>query len=247
VTAPACGCGQPTPDAYLCRDCTRDLHATLTAAAVIATDLTDAVARQLTRGETLRTTGTPQPPLPYDPGAAAARDRLHATLTWWAAETTGRHTTTIAGAAITLTARINDLRQHPQAWDAHREITAAVRQALKVIDRPPELRPAGDCEACGTPLRAEPSADTAHCQCGHLNTGIATRRAERAAACDLLGTATEISAQLALIGIRIAAGTIRMWASRGRLTSRPGAADDPWYAMSDVLVLVAERDARAAS
>ena len=247
MTAPACGCGQPTPDAYLCNDCTRDLHATLTTAAVIATDLTDAVARQLHHTETIPATSTPEPPLPYDPRAATARDRLLTTLTWWTTETTGRHITTIAGNAITLTARINDLRQHPHAWHARTEITSALRQALKVIDRPPELRPAGDCENCGTPLRAEPAADTVTCRCGHLNTGIAQRRAQRAAAADLLGTATEISAQLALIGVRVAAGTIRMWASRGRLTSRPGATDDPWYAMSDILVLVAERDSRAAS
>ena len=247
MTAPACGCGQPTPDAYLCNDCTRDLHATLTTAAVIATDLTDAVARQLHHTETIPATSTPEPPLPYDPRAATARDRLLTTLTWWTTETTGRHITTIAGNAITLTARINDLRQHPHAWHARTEITSALRQALKVIDRPPELRPAGDCENCGTPLRAEPAADTVTCRCGHLNTGIAQRRAERAAACDLLGTATEMSGYLAAIGRRASPGTIRVWASRGRLIARPGSPEDPWYALSDVLVLVDARDARAAS
>ena len=247
MTAPACGCGRLSPDAFLCHDCTAGLRNSLILAAIIATDLTDAVARQLRHGIPVPAPGKPEPPLPYDPRAVIARDRLLAVLAAWSAETAHRKTSTVAGGAITLIAHLGKLRQHPDAWRAAGEITWAVHDAVAVIDRPPDLRPAGNCPACGQPLRAEAAADTARCRCGHVVTGITRDRAERAAAADLLGTATEISGQLAMIGVRVSAGTIRMWASRGRLAPRPGAPDQPWYAMSDVLVLCAERDGRRAS
>jgi hypothetical protein len=243
MTMPACGCSRPSPDAYLCRSCTRELRNTLILAASIATDLYDAVARQLTRGDGMRHAGKPEPPLPVDLTAMTARIRLIRTLNTWTATITGRTITTVAGGSITLIAHLEQLRQHQAAWHAATAITAAVMDAVAIIDRRPDLRPAGECDNCSAPLRAEPSADTAICKCGHVTTGIAQRRAERAAAADLLGTATEISEQLATIGVRVAAGTIRMWASRARLTPRPGG----MYAMSDVLTLVAQRDARAAS
>lgn len=91
---------------------------------------------------------------------------------------------------------------------------------------------------------AEPGADEATCGCGWVTRGIIAARAQRAAAADVLGTATEISDALARLGIRVSAGTIRMWgsASRARLVQRPGGV----YAMSDVLALVSERDTRKA-
>jgi hypothetical protein len=247
MTAPACGCGRPCPDAFLCRDCASELRTVLVLAASIAADLRDAVARQLNLGPAARQPGKPEPPLPFDLHAMVARARLLGTLAAWAKAVAGRDVSTVAGGAITLDAHLEDLRQHPDAWRAAAEIAGAVMAAVAVIDRRPDLRPAGDCEACGTALRAEPSANTAICRCGHVTTGIAQRRAERAAAADLLGTATEIAGQLAMIGVRVSAGTIRMWASRGRLSPRPGSAALPFYAMSDVLVLVADRDSRKAS
>src|SRR5215468_4252825 len=93
VTQPACTCGSPSPDATICRDCTRDLGATLTLAALIAPDLVAAAARQLHRQPGPASPGG-DPPLPYDPRAAGIRDRLLHITTAWAHDLTARHTTT---------------------------------------------------------------------------------------------------------------------------------------------------------
>ena len=228
-----CGCSRPSPGAFLCRKCTSDLQATLILAADIAGDLYDAECRQMARGDHGRPPAKPEPPLPFDPYAAVIRQNLINILAAVSMAIAGRCATTVAGGAIMVSEHLERLRQNPEAWNAKQQIEAAVQRAMAIIDRRPDLRPAGDCEACGQPLRAELTADTATCRCGHVTMGIAQRRADRAAEADLLGTAAEISGALAQIGIRIDPSKIRTWATRGRLIARPGGV----YALSDVLAL----------
>lgn len=246
MTAPDCatGCKRPSPNAIICGGCADSLRATLTMAASIEGDLLDAVARQLRHGHG-KNSGS-EPPLPYDPAASDARRALAFALAdavwhldpdrWPIAEAS------IGGTARWLMEHVTDLAASPRAARDYHAIRAAVDRCLKVLDAPPELHPAGDCP-CGAPLRAEPSADEARCgKCGAVTEGIAAARAQRAAEADVLGTSDVIAAALAGIGVKVAGGTIRKWVERHRLTPRPGGA----IAMSDVLALVAERDARKA-
>lgn len=252
MTTPACGsCTAPVTDAYLCAGCTRDLAGQLLLAASIAGDLDDAIARLLKRGS-----GGPrseaEAPLPIDLAASDAATMLKVCLFHWvsvtvlpwpagqpcAPEDAPAHT--IDSMARWLAVRRGRIRQHARAADAHREITEAVRRALAVIDRKPERAPAGQCSACGAQLLAELGADEVTCGCGALTIALTARRRERAAAADVLGTAGEISGALERIGIRVPRGTITSWASRGRLTARPGGA----YALSDVLALHAQSQQR---
>jgi hypothetical protein len=203
---------------------------------MIAPDLDDAIARLLKRG------AGPggEVPLPLDVAASEIAAALRGLLGAW----TGAHGRDIRAMALALLRRGQWIHQHEQAPALLAELTALLRRAIAVTDRLAERVPAGTCPGCGTPLYAELGADEVRCRCGVLTAGLTAKRRERAAAADVLGDATAISGALAAIGIRVSAGTIRMWASRGRLTQRPGG--QHWYAMSDVLVLVAQRDSRAA-
>jgi len=252
TTAPACGsCTKPVTDAYLCADCTRDLAIALLTAANIAPDLDDAIARLLKRGTGSGPSGSAtEAPLPVDLAASNAKDKLSLKL---GVAVSGIQLppgapgyardwpyNTIGHMARWLAARLGRIRQHEHAPRWHHAIHRAVRDALAVIDTYPERAPAGQCEACGAQLLAELGADEVTCRCGVLTTALRATRRERAAAADVLGTATEIAGALEQLGIRVTASTIRTWASRGRLGARPG----PKYAMSDVLALCAQRDSR---
>jgi hypothetical protein len=79
VTAAACACGQPSPDAGLCNDCTHDLRLALFTAAWLGPQLDLARSRQATMGERNGSRASSHP-LPYDPPAAAAADHLAAVL-----------------------------------------------------------------------------------------------------------------------------------------------------------------------
>ena len=82
---PLCACGQPSPGAAICNTCTLALEQALRDAIALAPELDVALARM-----SRFTTGTPRHrhghPLPYDPHAADAAQRLRDTLTTWARE-----------------------------------------------------------------------------------------------------------------------------------------------------------------
>jgi hypothetical protein len=237
----------------LCRACAASLARSLATAASLAGDLDDAVARLLKRGSGGGKRSGDDNPLPIDTGAMDARDALRNALSGWvrvirempyrADDPWPRDT--VASMARWLHLRLDAIRQHEAAADIHDEITSAVARAAVVVDRQPERTPAGTCEACGAQLLAELGADEVRCSCGMLTTALRQKRTDRAAAADVLGSAGEISGALGKIGISVPRGTITSWASRGRLTARPGKRNgQSVYAMSEVLALSSERTAR---
>lgn len=244
-TACASGCGRPAPGATLCTECTGQLRSALELAISIEPDLLDAVARQLRHGGSSRSAAA-EPPLPYDPAASDARRKLAMALAdaiyrligpaWPIADTT------IGGMARWLLSRLAQVAGSPYAARDHDAIRRAVARCAAMLDGPPERHPAGDCEECGARLLAEPDADEAECRCGFVNEDLRSRRAGRAAAADVLGSADAISRALEHIGIRVGGGTIRQLVTRSRIIRRP----DGQIAMSDVLAWVAERDSRKA-
>lgn len=241
----ATGCGRPSPSAALCAPCTTQLRSTLELAATLEEDLDDAAARLLRHGGSSGKSASTEAPLPVDLRAVDAAGNLRTELAtaihvmlapraWSATD----HT--ITGMARWLLMHTHELTRHARAGTIATRIRDAVARCVRVLEPPAELHPAGSCKECGARLLAEAGADAAECRCGHVTTGLTAARAERAAAADVLGTATEISGALAMMGIGVPRGTITSWASRGRLHARPGGK----YALSDVLALVSERDNR---
>jgi hypothetical protein len=250
LTTPLCACGQPSPDARLCRTCSRELKSALQFAASIAADLDDAVARLLRRGGGGPRASGHEVPLPLDLGASDAKYELRNTLSGWIRvifETRPDAVRvwppdTVAGMARWLAERLDVIRQHEAATEMHDEITEAVARARAIVDRQPDKIGAGACDLCGAQMWADGDSDSAVCErCeAVIVTGVRDRRRAMAAAADVLGSAGEISGALAKIGIQVPRGTITSWASRGRLAARPGGV----YAMSEVLALASARTAR---
>lgn len=208
---------------------------------MMADDLDDAVARLLKRGEGHG--GSRETPLLVDLAAMAARDQLRNCLSGWvsAVAMVAPPAGGIHGIALWLLNHMPAIRLLPQAGEMLRGITMAVTRASAAIDRRPGMLPAGACDGCGSMVYAEAAAESALCECGLPLTGISRRREAMVRQADVLGSPAEIVALLATIGRRVTEVNIRVWRQRGRVEQRPGGL----YRLSDVLELVAQRDARA--
>jgi len=79
---PRCACGQPSPDATLCRDCTRDLTAALITVLAVAPELEIALTRQAQFADRSHIPGYATQ-LPYDEHAAEAAAQLRGVLVGW--------------------------------------------------------------------------------------------------------------------------------------------------------------------
>jgi hypothetical protein len=90
---------------------------------------------------------------------------------------------TLPSMALWLARHMDRVRQHPAAADIVAEVTAAVRQAVRAIDRPPQRVYAGPCPAlgCGTDLLTWPGHTRVTCAgCGTVH-DIAVRQEQCAA------------------------------------------------------------------
>lgn len=78
---PRCACGQPAPDAVICKACTRALNLALLTAFTLAADLELALSRQARfTGPGRRGSGSV---LPYDERASNAAHELRSELSGW--------------------------------------------------------------------------------------------------------------------------------------------------------------------
>jgi hypothetical protein len=157
---------------------------------------------------------------------------------------------TLPELALYLARNMDRLRQHEAAADICREVTAAVRHATRVIDRPPQRVYAGPCD-CGRDLLTKPGRTLVSCPaCGATYDIQARVEWMRSELHDYLVTATEAADEwLPAIGIRVASGTIRVWASRHRLERWPGIPRfpgdldaPPRYRVGDIAALALARD-----
>ena len=137
------------------------------------------------------------------------------------------------------------IRQHQAAGDMVTEVRAAVQRAVHVIDLPPGRVYAGPCD-CGTHLYGHPGRQLVTCPTCGTTWGIPERQEwMRSRLADQLVGAYEASLMLSGIGIYVADGTIRVWASRGKLARRPHPGTDPRYRFGDIVDRALERNTRA--
>lgn len=248
ATACAAGCGRPSPNAFLCGECTGELRGALLLAASIEGDLLAAVARQLRHGAGRRT-GDGQL-LPYDPAASAARQALSLALADAIHDMPGTRwplpDTSIAGMAQWLLQHMGDVVQQPFAGRTHHEVASALARAVRVLDPPPERAYAGPCPGCGADVLAPPGAALARCrQCGCPVDVDAQQAAMRTAVEDMLGGAAWCVRMAARLGLHAPESTIYSWARRGQLAAHGqraperGGDPQPVYRLGDVLDLAA--------
>lgn len=237
MTAPRCtaGCGRPSPDASLCGSCSRELLRQLLSVPWLTRQLTTTLAR-LDRVPASAGAGTNDgPPLPFRLTVTQAASTLRHTLTPWVREIAQqqripppRRNIPVRTLATWLARNIEHARRHHDAAQLADEISYAVEQVKKAIDRPPDLFYLGPCDGCRTDLycgcdaRGWPTAAVITCRaCSRRYEATERREWLLSAVRDRLATAAEISQAVpALYGREIRTGTIRQWLNRGRLAPR---------------------------
>lgn len=235
----------------------------------LADDLDTALAKQGTRPpETgAKHTKASEAPMPIDVRASEAAGVLRSTLTTWVrlihdeqpfAPVEGPECRTckhrscaairqaslpadtlpaMAGWLLPLCGWLRGRDYGPECID---EITAAVDQARRAVDIPAVSVYVGPCE-CGAAVYARTGSPVGACrECG-AQWGVAEQREwMRQAAEDHLMTAAEIARATSRPSAVVSPGTVRSWASRGRLQGHGHDKHDrPLYRLGDALNLLA--------
>jgi hypothetical protein len=266
-TNPDTGCGvcsSPTGDqGRLCRthtdDLARDLHT--------VPDLVQEL--EVTRTRQARITAekhggrSAERPLPWNEHAAACASDLNTTINAWALDTSRlgederdqlaeHHYSDTAAVAAWLTRNLSTLRQHEEAGQAHDELTNAIREARRAVDRPLERVFAGPCgeptedgQECREDLYAGPGKATATCKACGAHHDMAERR-EWMLSCieDQVAYSGLLAGLVSNLGVQIGSSTIRRYASAGRIkVISVDAKRRPLYRIGDVLDVFLKRAA----
>lgn len=250
-----CACGRPTgDDTYMCTGCAGQARTALQQIIDgLDTDLTITLAKQGSRPES---TGgghgkKSEAPLPLDLRAVEARSVLRNTLTTWVRliHDDGRSAAalpadTLPAMAAWLLPAVGWLRGRDYGSEFVDEITAAVAQALRVVDTPQRTVFVCRC-TCGEHVYAREDAPAATCPDPECWTvwGVTEQRAwMREHVEDRTLTATDMARAVSRPGDPVLASTIRTWATRGKLAAQGSdGRGRPLYLVSAVLDLVAER------
>lgn len=254
-------CSAPTGDAgWLCRTHTDDLLRELRSVPDLVTEL------EVTRTRQARITAekhggrSADRPLPWNEHAAAVASDLNTTINAWALDVSRlaederdllaeHHYSDTAAVAAWLARNLPTLRQHEEAGTAHDELTNAVREARRTVDRPLDYMPLGQCgndedrdESCEAILYGHPDRQYAACrECGARHR-ITTRlewmlnhlRGQ-------LVTIPEAVGVCELAGKRTTEDKLRLMASRGRFLPAGASEGKPTYRVSDVLKALEDR------
>jgi hypothetical protein len=244
--------GQPTDGAVLCGACVAKLQARLGHVPALVAELEVTITRQdRTTASKVGGRGS-ETPSPYNERASDTGAQLRDRLSLWAravAEHFGASVPHAEPRNIAVVAA-QWLMEHPwtvagypAAGDLFEEISDDVRAAFQVIDRPPDAVFAGRCQ-CGGLLYARPGHQLATCRapdCG-LDYGVEEMRTWMLGEIKHReGTATEVSAILRAVGIKISYTTIHRWHARGRLARADGYR--PVYRVGDVVAVATGEEA----
>jgi hypothetical protein len=133
------------------------------------------------------------------------------------------------------------LRHHRAGHEAVEEITSAVNQIRKAVDRPPERIYAGPCVECGGDMYGKPGAEVVECRPCGIGYEVAGRVAwMKAQVYGRLVTAREGVVLLSRFGLPVVQKTIDKWFERKRLAEH---GHDPagkrLYLFDDLVTLAA--------
>lgn len=259
----ACGvCGSPSGDGgHLCRLHTTTLADTLTTVRDLTADLEvtltrqDRIALERTGGRSSTT------PLPWNDNASQRAHELNACLNAWALDTAriredlerdplaAHHHSDTPAVAEWLRRNLPTLRRHPEAGTAHTQITDAIRDARRAIDRPQSFIPLGPCgntegvdEPCPAIVYGHPESLHATCRACAARHSIATRLEWMLELLRVqLVTLPEAVGICELAGKRTSEDKLRLMATRGRFLSAGIRGDKPTYRMADVFQALDDR------
>jgi hypothetical protein len=265
TTTDGCGvCSSPTgDDGHLCKLHTDDLLRDLQAVPELVEELEVTVTRQARINAEKHGGRSAERPLPWNEHAAIVASDLNTTLNAWALDTSrlgederdllvDHHYTDTKAVAGWLARNIRTLRQHPEAGQAHDELTNAVREARRAVDRPLERVFAGPCgepdeddRECREDLYAASGKATATCKACGARHDMAERR-EWMLSCieDQVAYSGLLAGLVSNLGVQIGSSTIRRYASAGRIkVISVDAKRRPLYRIGDVLDVFLKRAA----
>ncbi|MGE4164235.1 MAG: hypothetical protein AB7G23_21135 [Vicinamibacterales bacterium] len=239
---PDCVIDQRPTDSALCHSCLDQLRTELRAVRWLTAQLTITLTRQAVGGDR-NGPRSAERPLPFHPAASVDLESLRDGLAYWCRDIAQRRHVTLDtphtpdGYARWLLRWPSELAGHPDAAELHGDILALTRAARRTIDRHPDLRYLGPCDACGADLYVPPHATHATCR-GERTTldqhgnVVDTTPCEAVyeveprriwlleQAVDQLRTARQLSAELPWIaGVQVSAKLISMWALRDKITT----------------------------
>lgn len=250
-----CRCGHPVTDAYLCRDCTSALWSALTRYPETRAELETTRTRQAK----ISSSGGHADgiKLPWHNAASMALDVLNDTI-WDLVTGAARHRVPSSentqqqhwphrgDAATWLAVRVDGIAGVAYLADLGHDFVGHDSRAWKVIDRPPELSYAGQCDICGTHLYAVVGQPLTTCPACNQTHDVAMRRAAMLkAAADRLVTAREASTALTTLELPVTGERIRQWVARRRLLVRGHTPDrHRLYRLGDIIDLLTRENTR---
>ena len=253
-TCPLCQCEQS--EGLLCHSETSALERELGDVAAIVTDL-EVTLSKMARIGTGGKGGLARERMPLNVGAMNVADDLRNTLTTWARDVEPKpwglrsygHPSHVA--ARILLRRIPEIRRHPAVNELVDEITDAIRQARRVVDRPVDLQFVGPCLAeapddegrlitCTEDLYARPGASEVRCKVCTTEHPVAERRAWLLGqARGRLFTVREAAQMMGDVGgIFVSEDRIRGYLRRNRLVYHPMGDDQQGILLDDLLKIV---------
>lgn len=254
-----CRCGRPTRDkAFVCDSCADSLTRSLGDIPWLAEELETTITKQ--RGiPTEGGSSSSETALPWHEKAADARRNLHGLLATWCRfcdEEDVRNSSPMTGLPVDeleamsrwLLWRVDGLTFHDIGLEAVDEITNAVAECERLIDRRPDRWYAGPCvnnsevAVCGADLYAKRTTGDVRCRsCGAVY-DVAERRAWLLAeAEDRLADATTVARAVSWLGAEaLTPSRIWKWAERGRILAKGHDGRRPLYRIGDAIDLLAD-------
>lgn len=152
VTCGVPSCARPIADhAYVCQSCAADLSSALHDIAFFAEDLTTTLTRQDRMGARgMSLVRTSRNPLPFNVVASDVERTVTTVLHVWVHIVSSETGALLPEETLSIMARwlrpkVTWIRHHESGSDAVLDITGAVRNMRRVIDRPPALVYVGQC------------------------------------------------------------------------------------------------------
>lgn len=259
-----CRCGRPTrDDAYVCDACADGLARALGDVPWLNEELETTITRQRalpTEGGSAST----ETPLPWHEQASDARRNLHGLLATWCRfcnEESVRHSSPRDGLPEDdLTAmsrwllwRVDGLALHDIGPEAVDEVTNAVAECERLIDRRPDRWYAGPCTelleevVCNADLYAKRATGDVECRtCGAVYDVAARRDWLLAEAEDRLADASTVARAVSWLGAEaLTPARVWKWAERGRIVAKGHDGKRPLYRIGDAIDLLAADTQRA--
>lgn len=267
-----CRCGKPTrDDAYVCDTCTHDLAVSLGEIPWLDGELETTITKR--KGIDYRRVGggkggTKEQPSPPEWTASNARTHLRGVLVAWVRycdEEQVRNSSPHRGLpaddlpAISrwLMWRVDGLALDDIGPEAVEEITDAVAQCHRLIDRPADRQYLGQCQVCATVghdgrLYARPGGSMARCNiCGDTVDATQLRDRLLSELDDRLCTAAEVAHLSTYLGLKADREQVRkrinQWHKRKRITAEPAFSGDPVFRFGIVWRLLAQDEATKVS